>query len=68
MPACLLGIVVPTGEVGNPSPDSSLASEAAGNIEIATLRVPRALTVVDKLPRTVLCKIQKHVLAGRKPI
>jgi len=38
--------------------------ESACRASLASFKVPRKFTIVDKLPRTALGKIQKHVLIG----
>ncbi len=41
------------------------ALEAACRNSLASFKMPRAFVVVDKLPRTALGKIQKHLLTAR---
>lgn len=52
--------IVPRG-----TPDTA-ALEAACRASLATFKVPRAFIIVDKLPRTALGKIQKHLLPQQK--
>jgi acyl-CoA synthetase (AMP-forming)/AMP-acid ligase II len=40
--------------------------EAACRASLASFKVPRRFVVVEKLPRTALGKIQKHLLAGTR--
>jgi malonyl-CoA/methylmalonyl-CoA synthetase len=49
--------IVPKGDV------SAVALEAACRARLASFKVPRAFIVVDKLPRTALGKVQKHLLS-----
>jgi malonyl-CoA/methylmalonyl-CoA synthetase len=51
-----LAYIVPRG-----APDAA-ALEAACRASLASFKVPRAFIMVDKLPRTALGKIQKHLL------
>ncbi|HYK92031.1 MAG TPA: AMP-binding protein [Acidobacteriota bacterium] len=48
--------IVPRGSA------DTAALEAACRASLATFKVPRAFVIVDKLPRTALGKIQKHLL------
>ena len=43
------------------------AMEAACRAQLASFKIPRAFIPVDKLPRTALGKIQKHLLPPWKP-
>jgi malonyl-CoA/methylmalonyl-CoA synthetase len=52
--------IVPRG-----TPDIA-ALEAACRASLATFKIPRAFIIADKLPRTALGKIQKHLLPYEK--
>jgi malonyl-CoA/methylmalonyl-CoA synthetase len=51
-----LAYIVPRGEL------DAAALEAACRVSLASFKVPRAFIMVDKLPRTALGKLQKHLL------
>jgi malonyl-CoA/methylmalonyl-CoA synthetase len=52
--------IVPNGEL------DTAALEAACRAHLASFKVPRGFVTVDKLPRTALGKIQKHLLPAWK--
>ena len=52
--------VVPRGEL------DAAALESACRAHLASFKVPKAFVAVDKLPRTALGKIQKHLLPAWK--
>jgi acyl-CoA synthetase (AMP-forming)/AMP-acid ligase II len=43
------------------------ALESACRAHLASFKIPRAFLPVDKLPRTALGKVQKHLLPPWKP-
>lgn len=53
--------VVPDGEF------DAAALEAACRAHLASFKIPRAFVRIDKLPRTALGKVQKHLLPAWKP-